>query len=137
MITKVHTSILNIHSLVGEKDALKWLSESQKAAVSSALPIKTPSKPTATTTSTKRKTTVAAAAAASASTSGEEPVAGGSGSGGQGAAGEAEREFFETLKANYIHLMEMDELLREKLFILQVFLNNTLGSNDQKTKINL
>jgi len=46
MITKIYSSILHIHGLVGEKEAAKWLTDSQKAKimVSVAQQMKTPAK---------------------------------------------------------------------------------------------
>jgi len=46
MITKIYSSILHIHGLVGEKEAAKWLTDSQKAkiTVSVAQQVKTPAK---------------------------------------------------------------------------------------------
>jgi hypothetical protein len=97
---------LNIHGLVGEKEARKWLDGTQKQTVASASKVRTPAK--------KPRTRTAAAAEAA----GEEPEAGGSGGQGQPTA---EQKILENaLKLQYIHLMEMDEVLREKLFILQV-----------------
>jgi hypothetical protein len=111
MIAKVHGSILNIHGLVGEKDAQKWLSDAQKATVSTSSKVKTPAK--------KPRTRTTAASAATGMSGEEASTAGGSG--GQGGSGGKEKDFLEeTLKTQYVHLMEMDELLREKLFILQV-----------------
>jgi hypothetical protein len=109
MITKLHASILNIHGIVGEKEASGWLKETQKAS-SSTSQSKTPVKklPAPTT----RKT----AAAAAAATTVEE-----SGSGEGGLPGQNEKDLLkEVLKPQYVHLLEMDELVREKLFILQV-----------------
>ncbi len=107
MITKLHASILNIHGIVGEKEATSWLKETQKASTStsqSKTPVKKP---------TTRKT----AAAAAASATGEEGGAGGEG----GPPGGCEKDLLkEVLKPQYVHLLEMDELVREKLFILQV-----------------
>ncbi len=117
LITKVHASILNIHGLVGEKEATKWLSDSQKSTVSASHSVKpAPNRPTT-------RTGKAAAAAAAASTI-DEPVEGGS-SGGQGSSGSATRNaekeiLAQALRLQYVHLIEMDEILREKLFILQV-----------------
>ncbi len=110
MITKVHGSILNIHGMVGEKEARKWLDNTQKPAVTLSSKVRTPAKKPRT-----RTATLAEAAAAT----GEEGEAGGSGV--QGPPPSQEQKILENaLKLQYTHLMEMDETLREKLFILQV-----------------
>ncbi len=115
MLAKVHSSILHIHGLVGEKEASKWLHDSQKATVSTTATSKTPAKKQP---STRRKATAAtsSAAAGAAGTEDEGPPAG-----GQGSSTDAEKEIIcDALKLQYVHLLEMDELIREKLFILQV-----------------
>ncbi len=119
MISKVHGSILHLHRLVREKEAAKWLTEAT-VTVSQALnsPVKQP--PTATVT----RRMAAAAASTSASTSAgagvivpEETASGAE----EGTMSGTEREMIrEVMKYHYVHLMEMDELIREKLFILQV-----------------
>ncbi len=133
MITKVHGSILSIHGLVGEKDAQKWLTDSHKATVSTSSKVKTPLKKPRT-----RTATASATASTSAAALGEESGAAG-GSGGSVSQSKripnefrltlilylqnppSEKEFLaEVLKTQYVHLIEMDEILREKLFILQV-----------------
>ncbi len=112
LIAKVHSSILNIHGLVGEKEARKWLDGTSKSTVASTSKVKTPAKKPRTRTTT-------AAEAAAAAITGEEPEAGGSGGAGQPPS--AEQKLLEgALKLQYTHLIEMDEILREKLFILQV-----------------
>ncbi len=112
MLAKVHSSILHIHGLVGEKEAQRWLSDTKKETVSASLKVKTPSKKPAT-----RKKTAAATAATDESILNAD----------EGSEG-AERDILkETLKLQYTHLIEMDELIREKLFILQVRTKNVLG----------
>jgi hypothetical protein len=107
MLTKVHSSILHIHGLVGEKECAKWLSDSQKAAVSLSQPVKTPTKKP----STRRKAPTAAAANAEQTEEAAE----------EGSSAGVQREVLkETMRFHYTHLIEMDELIREKLFILQV-----------------
>jgi hypothetical protein len=107
MIAKVHASILHIHGLVGEKEASKWLTDSPKTTVSVSQQVKTPQKKTGT----KRKATAASnddliAVAAAAE---------------EGSSSGTERELVRDLmKVQYVRLLEMDELIREKLFILQV-----------------
>jgi hypothetical protein len=109
MITKMHASITNIHGLVGEKEAASWLKETQKSSTASSLSSKTPVKKP-TTAPTKRKTAAAAAAAVTDDSVVNDEV-----------TPNGEKDFLkEVLKPLYIHLLEMDELVREKLFILQV-----------------
>jgi hypothetical protein len=111
MLTKLHASILSIHGLVGEKEATCWLKENQKAGSSAPQGSKTPAKKPTIAPPPKRKTAAAAAAAANGDKSIAEEVPTGSG----------EKDLLkEVLKPQYEHLLEMDALVREKLFILQV-----------------
>jgi hypothetical protein len=112
MLTKLHASILNIHGLVGEKEATSWLRETQKASSNAPQGSKTPAKKPTAAPPPKRKTATAAAAAAN----GDESIVT-----EEVPAGAGEKDLLkEVLKPQYEHLLEMDALVREKLFILQV-----------------
>jgi hypothetical protein len=119
MLTKLHASILHIHGLVGEKEATGWLKDG-KPTVSATQQMKTPVKKPPPIKITLRKTT-AAASAASTSAAATETIAV-EGTDDEGTDRDAAKE---TFRLHYIHLREMDDLTREKLFILQVFFQKT------------
>jgi hypothetical protein len=103
---------LAIHEKVGEEEAATWLEAAKKDKEKVAKQSKSSSTPKSASSSRTRS----GAAAASASTLTE---AGATTS--ELALAKAEVEsMLETMRDQYCHLVEMDEAVREKLFILQV-----------------
>jgi hypothetical protein len=103
MLTRLHTSILNIHDAVGEATAAEWLQaqDVQRERVSVAAQMNTPAKPRTRSRAANSATTSAAANLEAA----QETIA----------------DLRETMREQYLHLVAMDEFVRDKLFILQVY----------------
>lgn len=103
LIAKVHASILSIHNIVGEKEASDWLSQSDKGA-STTKQAKTPPK------KLKAKGKPGASADDQQGSAADDS-----------SVGTLEREAIrDVLREQYLSLREMDDLVRDKLFILQV-----------------
>ncbi len=122
MLQNLHAAILNIHDTVGEETAEKWIEtrDSQKEKVQAAQQVDSICVPFLSwfpliwaiwfkvNTPAKKKPRKAKAAASSET---EAALAN---------LKEEVEDLKDNTKTSYLHLIEMDEQVREKLFILQV-----------------